>query len=47
MKIKVETGYLDLFTGKEGKGETCIIYLILKVKNLSSFCLADTYIRVR
>lgn len=33
MKIKAGTGYLDLFTGKEWKGETCIIYLTLKVKN--------------
>lgn len=46
MKTKVGTGSLDLFTGKEGKGETCIIYLILKVK-IYPICLADTYLRVR
>lgn len=33
VNIKLGTGYLDFFfPGKEGKGETCIIYLILKVK---------------
>lgn len=35
VKIKLGTSYLDLFffsPGETEKGETCIIYLILKVK---------------